>query len=127
MKPVIVSYDCTDHDPIDKWVPQDPLIVDFWMNFTIGPNKTAGDNFQVRVITKNCIQPNQKTERAIVLNTYSWPSLLATVESMLENNQGKDWCEIRPIPIAVSGAIAIADSGTSRSLIPEPSRSLIPE
>ena len=37
------------------------------------------------------------------------------------------FCEIRPIPIAVSGAIAIADSGTSRSLIPEPSRSLIPE
>ncbi len=94
MKPVIVSYDCTDHDPISEWAPQDPLIVDFRMNFTIGTDKIAGDNFQVRVITKNCIRANQKIERAIVLNAYSWPSLLATVESMLENNQGEDWAEI---------------------------------
>ena len=35
MKPVIISYDCVDHDPIDDWVPDDVYDVDFWMNFTI--------------------------------------------------------------------------------------------
>lgn len=94
MKAVIVSYDCTDHDPINKWVPQDPLNVDFWMNFTIGPDKTAGDNFQVRVITQKNVSAIKNIEHHIVLASYSWPSVMESVEFILENNQGHDWSEI---------------------------------
>lgn len=53
MKPIIISYDCTDHDPIEEWVPDDVFDIDFWMNFTIGPDNKGGDNFQVHVVTPN--------------------------------------------------------------------------
>lgn len=94
MKPIILSCLCVEYDPINEWIPDDPLNVDFHMNFTIGLEKTAGDKLHVRVITKNCIQEHQRIERAIVLNTYSWPLLLDAVETILENSQGKDWAEI---------------------------------
>lgn len=94
MKPVIVSYDCTDYDPIDKWVPDDPYNVDFWMNFTIGPDMKGGDNFQVHIATPNNLNGKNSDKHAIVLNEYSWPSVLAAVEHMLEKCQGTDWSEI---------------------------------
>ena len=94
MKPVIVSYDCTDHDPIDKWLPDDASNVDFWMNFTIGPDMEAGDNFQVHVVTPNNLHGKNSDNHAIVLNEYSWSSVLASVEKMLEKCRGSDWSEM---------------------------------
>ena len=94
MKPVIVSYDCTDHDPIDKWVPDDVFDVDFWMNFTIGPDSKGGDNFQVRVVTPNKLHGKNSAKHAIVLNEYSWPNVIAAVETMLDQCQDLNWAGI---------------------------------
>lgn len=49
---VSTRSDCTDYDPIDKWVPDDMFHIDFWVNFTIGPDHDGGDNFRVRFVTK---------------------------------------------------------------------------
>lgn len=94
MKPIIINYDCTDHDPIDKWVPDDISDVDFWMNFTIGLDSERGDNFQVRVVTPNNLHGKNSVKHAIVLNEYSWSKVLAVVESMLEQCQDIDWVSI---------------------------------
>jgi hypothetical protein len=94
MKPILNSYDCVDHDPIGSWVPDDPLNVDFWMNFTIGPDDTSGDNFQAHVMTTAQIGRTTSTQYAIILESYSWARLLAEVEKILGQCQGKDWVEI---------------------------------
>lgn len=94
MNPLILSYDCTDHDPIEEWVPDDAFNVDFWVNFTVGPDKTGGDNYQVHIVTPNNLHGKNTDKHAIVLNEYSWPSVLAEVEAILEKCQGSDWPEI---------------------------------
>ena len=94
MKPVIISHDCTDHDPIEKWVPDDIFDVDFWMNFSIGPDHEGGDNFQVRVVTPNNLQGKSSAKHAIILNEYSWPKVIAEVEAMLEKSQDINWLGI---------------------------------
>lgn len=94
MKPIIISYDCTDHDPIDKWVPDDVYDVDFWMNFTIGPDSKGGDNFQVRVVTPSNLHGKNSAKHAIIISEYSWPQVIAAVEVMLEQCQDKNWTGI---------------------------------
>lgn len=94
MKPIIISYDCTDHDPIDKWLPDDFCDVDVWVNFTIGPDSKGGDNFQVRVVTPNNLKGKNSAKHAIILNEYSWPKVLAAVEAILELCQGTSWAGI---------------------------------
>ena len=94
MKPIIVSYDCTDYDPIDKWSPDNILDVDFWMNFTIGQDMKGGDNFQVHIITPNNLKGKNSDKHAIVLNEYSWLYVLSAVDNMLEKCQGSNWSEI---------------------------------
>ncbi|MFC1520545.1 Imm8 family immunity protein, partial [Pseudomonadota bacterium] len=90
----IVSYDCTDHDPIDKWVPDDAHDVDFWMNITVGPDSEGGDNFQVHIVTPNNLNGKNSSKHAIVLNEYSWLGVVSEVEKILEQCQGHDWVSI---------------------------------
>lgn len=94
MKPVIISYDCTDHDPIDKWLPDDLYDVDIWVNFTIGPDFKGGDNFQVRIVTPNNLRGKDSAKHAIILNEYSWSKVLDAVEAMLEQCQDISWIGI---------------------------------
>lgn len=94
MTPVILSFDCVDHDPIEEWEPDDAFDVDFWMNFTIGPDATGGDNFQVHIVTPNNLHGKDSDRHAIVMLEYSWPSVLAEVEGMLEKCQGSTWLEM---------------------------------
>ena len=94
MKPVIVSYDCVDHDPIDRWVPHDVFDVDFWINFTIGPEPGGGDNFLLHIVTPNNLHGKESDKYALVLVEYSWTSVLAGVERMLEKSRGATWSEI---------------------------------
>lgn len=79
MKPVVISYLCIDHDPIDAWVPDDVHDVDFWMSFTIGYDERGGDNFQVRVVTPNNLHGPDTDKYAIILNEYSWKSEVVPV------------------------------------------------
>ena len=94
MKPIIISYDCTDYDPIEKWVPDNPTDVDFWMNFTIGPDIKGGDNFQIHIVTPNNLQGKNADKYALVIRNYSWPVVLNNIENILENCQGENWSEV---------------------------------
>lgn len=94
MKPVIISYDCIDHDPIDAWVPDEVHDVDFWMNFTIGYDERGGDNFQVRVVTPNNLHGPDADKYAIILSQYSWEEVLGHVTSILSQCHGSDWAEV---------------------------------
>lgn len=82
MKPIIISYDCIDHDPIDKWLPDDLYHVDVWVNFTIGPDSKGGDNFQVRIVTPNNLQGKDSAKYAIILNEYSLPAMRSVALSI---------------------------------------------
>ena len=94
MKPIIIDFDCADHDPIDEWVPSDPFDVDFWMNFTFGYDQTGGDNFQVHIVShKNLRGPNPE-KYAIIIHEYSWQAVLESVNEILQKCQGKDWDEV---------------------------------
>jgi hypothetical protein len=90
----ILSYDCADLDPIQNWVPDDPYDVDFWMNFTIGPDTKGGDNFQVHIVTPNNLQDKDSDKHAIVVKEYEFSSVLKAVENMLDQSQGENWSEI---------------------------------
>ncbi|TDQ49300.1 Imm8 family immunity protein [Permianibacter aggregans] len=92
MKAVIVSYDCSDHDPIDEWTPTDPFDVDVWINFTIGPTARAGHNYQVRFVTWNNYVADQRF--TIPLERYSFSAVLDAVEDILKSNQGSNWEEV---------------------------------
>src|SRR5689334_16825352 len=94
IKPVIISYDCSDHDPIQAYEPLDPTDVDFWMTFTIGPDQTGGDNFQVHIVTPNNLRGANAGKYAIVINYYEWSSVLDEVEKILDSCRGTDWREI---------------------------------
>lgn len=94
MVPIIIDYDCTDHYPIDLWEPENPLDVDFWMNFTIGYDKKGGDNFQLHVVTPNNLQGPDSAKYAIVLNSYKRELVLAEVNKILGLCHGSDWEEV---------------------------------
>ncbi len=92
MQAILVSCDCSDHDPIEDWQPPDPRSVDIWINITLGPDQRGGDNFQLRVLTPDKLeQGGAVPEYSIVLETYSWPAVLAALEAVLQQCRGDDW------------------------------------
>lgn len=94
MKPIIISYDCTDHDPIDKWIPDDSYDVDYWMKFTIGPGNEGGENFRVRVVTPNNLHSKASPKYAIILTEYSWLKVIVEVGALLDKCQDTNWAGI---------------------------------
>lgn len=94
MKPVIISYDCVDHDPIDEWVPEDLHDFDFWMNFTIGPDFIGGDNFLVRIVSPSNLNGQMIAKHSIVLIQYSLESVLVEVEKFLSGAEGENWMDV---------------------------------
>jgi len=91
MKPVLVSYDCSDIDSIDRWIPEDPYDVDFWMNFTIGPDETEGHDYQVRIVTPKNIRDESSRKYLLVVLEYSWSNVLAALEDIFNKCQSTDW------------------------------------
>lgn len=94
MKPLILSFDCVDYDPIDLWVPENCYDVDFWMNFTIGYDQGGGDNFLLHVVSPINLQGPESDKYAIVLTEYSWNLVLERVNNILEKCHGNNWSEI---------------------------------
>jgi len=94
MKPIIISYDYTDYDPIDSWIPEDKRDVDFWMNFTIGYDQRGGDNFQLHVVSPRNLRGPKSDQYSIVINEYSWKSVLEKVNNILKQCHGSDWSDI---------------------------------
>jgi len=99
MKPVLKSFDCVDHDPIDQWKPDDPSFVDYWLCLHIGPEEEEGsDIFYVNILTENAVRAlsgEEATKRKkIVLSSYSWSSVLQTIERTIDSIEGSDWSSL---------------------------------
>jgi len=89
--PIIISFDCVDYDPIDSWEFPDTNRVDFWMNFTIGPDQKGGDNFQLHILTTEMAQSKTSLTHAIILERYSWDAVLLKVNEILNQSKGEHW------------------------------------
>ncbi|WDD97439.1 Imm8 family immunity protein [Thalassomonas actiniarum] len=71
LTPEIQSYDCCDHDPIDEWVPEDPSMVDYWLNISVGVKGEIGsNNYQVHVVTQGVLSQIKSKSHLLILPYY---------------------------------------------------------
>ncbi|MFV7782684.1 Imm8 family immunity protein [Shewanella marisflavi] len=90
--PVIRSFDCSDFDPIDKWIFEDPAEVDFWLNISVGAEGMKGTNdFQVHVITQKSLSQSTDKGHLLVLPYYSWDETLKELNKVLSNCADVSW------------------------------------
>ncbi|EAR09235.1 Imm8 family immunity protein [Reinekea blandensis] len=91
--PVIKSWDCAEHDPIEAWVPEDPSDVEFWCNIAIGIEGEVGaDNFQVHIATQKAVSRTTSKEFLVVIPYYeNWPQVLGVLQNMAAQCKGLDW------------------------------------
>ena len=94
--PEIKSWDCTEHDPIDQWKPEDPERVGFWCNLTIGiQGQEGGDNFMVQVATHKVVPQLQDKTNLVVIPYYeSWEATLTVLQEILAQCADFDWSGI---------------------------------
>jgi hypothetical protein len=104
LRPELKHWDCSDHDPIEAWVPDDAEVV-YWLTLAIGPPESeAADNFQVCVATLAGLKSaagrvakprGPSSPEAIVLQRYSWTGVMAAVRARLEECEARDWLEVQ--------------------------------
>lgn len=99
MKPVLKAQDCTDHDPIESWCPDNPASVDYWLCLHIGPAEEKGaDLFYVNVLSELAARtlPGKELARRkkIVVGPYSWTAVMSAVDEILRASEGPDWARI---------------------------------
>ena len=93
MKPMILSYDCAEHDPIDLWVPEKYDEIDFWLTLNIGSDLISGEDFKVRIVTTNQIRHGD-AQYAWVIQHYHFATILQALTSVVENCTGNDWQDV---------------------------------
>ena len=91
--PEIKSWDCSDHDPIEDWVPDDPSDVEFWFNISIGiKNEVGADNFQVHVATNKAVASVADKRKLVIIPYYEgWEQILAVLQPMVEQCTDISW------------------------------------
>ncbi len=94
--PQLKAFDCTDHDPIDQWIPESDVGVHYSLCLHIGPPDEEGaDLFYVDVVTPQSINEDNHarslSQRRIVVSPYSWEDVLKKVQATLERCAGDDW------------------------------------
>lgn len=104
VRPELKRWDCSDHDPIESWVPDGDEVL-LWLTLAIGlPDSEAADNFDVCVVTvarlssttARMLKPRGAgSPEPIVLQSYSWAAVTAAVHARLEQCEGRDWLEIQ--------------------------------
>ena len=92
-KPVIRGWDCTDHDPIEDWVPDDPALVEYWCNVAIGiEGENGANNFQVHVVTEEMLSQIENKNFLIVLPYYEgWSQVLDAINVRLDEIRELNW------------------------------------
>ena len=92
----IKSWDCSDHDPIEDWVPDDPADVEFWCNLAIGLEEgTGADNFQVHVATQKALSRILDKRKVVVIPYYEgWGKTLEIFRSIVSDCEDIDWLRV---------------------------------
>ena len=99
MKPQLKAQDCTDHDPIEAWLPADPAHVDYWLCLHIGPaGQQREEMFYVNVLSEAAACQLDAGElekrKKIVLKDYSWSAVMRAVDDILRQVEGSSWSEV---------------------------------
>ena len=99
MKPQLKAQDCTDHDPIESWLPADSTQLDYWLCLHIGPAGQQGaEMFYVNVLSEAAARQLDAGELArrkkIVVEDYSWSAVMRAVDDILREVEGTSWNEI---------------------------------
>jgi len=91
--PIIKSWDCTDHDPIDEWVPDDPSMVEFWCNVAIGIEGEKGaDNFEVHVVTEAMLPQIEEKKYLLVVPYYEgWNQIIEALNTKIKEINELNW------------------------------------
>lgn len=105
MTPELKGYDCSYHDPIDRWVPDGDEVL-FWLTLHIGePGRDGADLYTVPVATVPGLKtakwkqrprsPGTKDVQPIVLREYTWEGVLASVRERLQACSGYAWLDVQ--------------------------------
>ena len=98
VSPVLKAFDCSDHDPIDQWVPKSNDDVYYSLCLHIGPPDEEGaDLFYADVVTPHSIErlnlTKSKFTRQIIVDDYSWVNVIRKVQSVLDQCSGEGWAQ----------------------------------
>ncbi len=105
LSPELKGWDCTDHDPIEDWVPESDTVL-FWLVLHLGwPGSEAADLFTVPVANPKGLHtpewkqrhrvPRDTTITPIVVDPYSWDAVLSEVHRRLGEISGYDWLDLQ--------------------------------
>lgn len=94
--PQLKAFDCAEHDPIEKWVPESDSDVHYSLCLHIGPpDEEGGDLFYVNVATPQAIRDRNLgrdfVRKGIVVNPYSWKNVLEAVDEILAHCGEDGW------------------------------------
>ncbi|HVJ18421.1 MAG TPA: Imm8 family immunity protein [Polyangiaceae bacterium] len=101
--PVLKSFDCSEIDDIESWVPASSAVC-YWLTLSIGaPDSDGADNFQVCVAMPDGlkspegrrIKPKGNQPAPIVVQEYSWAEVLREIERRLNACAGRNWAEMQ--------------------------------
>ncbi|GAA6168385.1 Imm8 family immunity protein [Sessilibacter corallicola] len=94
--PEIKEWDCVNHDPIEEWIPDDPLDVEFWCRLRIGiKEENDADNFDVHVATHKAVSRLKDKNYLFVIPYYeSWNSVHRCLESVVQQCVGENWLAV---------------------------------
>jgi hypothetical protein len=89
----IKSFDCADHDPIDKWIPEDPSFVDYWCTIAVGIKGEEGaDYFQVHVVTQQALSQVEDKNYLLVVPYYQgWSQIVKLIEEKMDLCKHVSW------------------------------------
>lgn len=99
------GWDCTDHDPIEKWIPGTDEVV-YWLVCHIGePGLEASDMFTVPVVNTRGLHspawkqrhkaPAERQVIPIVVDPYSWEGVLAAVNERIREASDYSWSSVQ--------------------------------
>lgn len=85
-RPVIHGYSCSDHDPIEEWVPENCGEVDIYVDVYLGPDTgPASQFFTFNVVTYGMLKMRQGNFKYICpVYEYSWIGVEDWVSSVLD-------------------------------------------
>jgi hypothetical protein len=99
--PELKDFDCADIDDPATWKPDHDDVL-YWLTIRIGqPGSDAADLFNVPVATPSGLKKRSHEDRRscpappIVINPYSWESVLDEIERRLNSCCGHDWFTVQ--------------------------------
>ena len=99
--PELKGFYCTDHDPVDEWIPENDRVY-YFLTLRIGKSGSdAADFYYVTVCTPAGIAEAKQAsaklgpEPPIILHEYSWQGVLSEVESRLKSCRGFGWFDVQ--------------------------------